>query len=141
MEDLTDFRRRCGLSGHAEREGKTSFLGFKTGPSSHGTPAAAGIALALKRAGAGEVEVILLEGEGGFTPGATHEIANSAWGLRLGILHLLLDWNDFGIDGHPSCDVSPGTPSTGAHRTDGGWLARQGGELGGDSQRPGIARE
>ena len=51
-EDLLLFRSRGGLSGHAEMAGKTLFLKFNTGPSGHGTPAAAGIALALKRAGA-----------------------------------------------------------------------------------------
>ncbi|OQY17799.1 MAG: hypothetical protein B6I35_14080 [Anaerolineaceae bacterium 4572_32.2] len=46
-EDLLDFRRRGGLSGHAEMEGKTLFLKFNTGPSGHGSPAATGAALAL----------------------------------------------------------------------------------------------
>ena len=48
-EDLLGFRRRGGLSGHAEMGGKTLFLKFNTGPSGHGGPAAAGEALALKR--------------------------------------------------------------------------------------------
>ncbi len=61
-EDLLGFRRRGGLSGHAEMEGKTLFLKFNTGPSGHGTPAAAGQALALKRAGAGDVKVFVFEG-------------------------------------------------------------------------------
>ena len=47
-EDLLDFRRRGGLSGHAEMEGKTLFLKFNTGPSGHGSPAAAGEALAFE---------------------------------------------------------------------------------------------
>ena len=51
-QDLLKFRRRGGLSGHAEMEGKTLFLKFNTGPSGHGSPASAGEALALKRAGA-----------------------------------------------------------------------------------------
>jgi len=51
-EDLLAFRRRGGLSGHVEMEGKTLFLKFNTGPSGHGNPAAAGEALALKRASA-----------------------------------------------------------------------------------------
>ena len=46
-EDLLGFRRRGGLSGHAEMGGKTLFLKFNTGPSGHGGPAAAGEALAL----------------------------------------------------------------------------------------------
>ncbi len=54
-----------GLSGHAEMEGKTLFLKFNTGPSGHGSPAAAGEALALKRAGAEGVKVFIFEGEGG----------------------------------------------------------------------------
>ncbi len=97
-QDLLGFRRRGGLSGHAEMEGKTLFLKFNTGPSGHGSPAAAGEALALKRAGAKGVRVFALEGEGGLTPGVVHETMNSAWGLGLDNLYFLVDWNDFGID-------------------------------------------
>ena len=50
--DLLGFRRNKGLAGHAEMEGKTLFLKFNTGPSGHGSPPAAGEAMALKRAGA-----------------------------------------------------------------------------------------
>jgi len=110
-EDLLGFRRRGGLSGHAEANGKTSFLKANTGPSGHGTPAAAGLAFALKRAGAGDVKVFLIEGEGGLTPGATHETLNSAWGMALDNLHFLVDWNDFGIDGHRTGAVLYGTPT------------------------------
>ncbi|MDX9784452.1 MAG: transketolase [Spirochaetia bacterium] len=99
-DDLLGFRRRGGLSGHAEMEGKTLFLKFNTGPSGHGSPAAAGQALALKRAGAGEVRVFIFEGEGGLTPGVTHETMNSAWGLGLDNLYYVVDWNDYGIDEH-----------------------------------------
>lgn len=109
-EDLLGFRRRGGLSGHAEMEGKTLFLKFNTGPSGHGSPAAAGEALALKRAGAHGVRVFMIEGEGGLTPGVVHETMNSAWGLGLDNLYLLVDWNDFGIDNHCVSDVVPGTP-------------------------------
>ena len=109
-EDLLGFRRRGGLSGHAEMGGKTLFLKFSTGPTGHGTPAAAGIALALKRAGAEGVKVFMMEGEGGLTAGATHETANSAWGLALDNLHFLVDWNDYGIDDHKAGDVLYGTP-------------------------------
>jgi transketolase len=109
-EDLPGFRRRGGLPGHAEMSGKTHFLKFNTGPSGHGLPVAAGQALALKRAGAGSVRVFALEGEGGLTAGAAHEVKNSAWGLGLANLHLLLDWNDFGIDPQRVSDVVPGTP-------------------------------
>ncbi len=109
-EDLLNFRRRGGLSGHAEMEGKTLFLKFNTGPSGHGSPAAAGEALALKRAGAGGVKVFAFEGEGGLTPGANHETFNSAWGLALDNLYYVVDWNDFGIDDHPVSSVVYGTP-------------------------------
>jgi transketolase len=109
-EDLLDFRRRGGLSGHAEMEGKTLLLKFNTGPSGHGCPAAVGEALALKRAGAEGVKVFILEGEGGLTPGAGHEAANSAWGMALDNLYLVLDWNDFGIDDHPVSSAVYGTP-------------------------------
>lgn len=109
-EDLLGFRRRGGLPGHAEMAGKTHFLKFNTGPSGHGLPVAAGQALALRRAGAGCVRVFALEGEGGLTPGAAHEVKNSAWGLGLANLHLLLDWNDFGIDPQRVSAVVPGGP-------------------------------
>ena len=110
QEDLARFRRHGGLSGHAEMEGKTLFLKWNTGPSGHGLPAAAGQALALKRAGAAEVKVVALEGEGGLTPGASHEAKNSAWGLGLNNLFFLVDWNDFGIDDRPTSSVVHGTP-------------------------------
>jgi transketolase len=118
-EDLLRFRRLGGLSGHAEMEGKTLFLKFNTGPSGHGSTAAVGEALALKRAGAEGVKVFVFEGEGGLTPGAGHEVMNSAWGLGLDNLCFVLDWNDFGIDAHPVSSVVYGTPSEwfGAH----GW--------------------
>lgn len=73
-------------------EGKSLFLKWNTGPSGHGLPAAAGQALALKRAGASDVKVVALEGEGGLTPGASHETKNSAWGLGLNNLFFLVDW-------------------------------------------------
>ena len=110
QEDLARFRRNGGLSGHAEMENKTLFLKWNTGPSGHGLPAAAGQALGLKRAGAGEVKVVALEGEGGLTPGASHEAKNSAWGLGLSNLFFLVDWNDFGIDDRPTSSVVHGTP-------------------------------
>jgi transketolase len=110
QEDLARFRRNGGLSGHAEMEGKTLFLKWNAGPSGHGLPAAVGQALALKKAGAGDVKVIALEGEGGLTPGASHEAKNSAWGLGLSNLFFLVDWNDYGIDDRPTSSVVHGTP-------------------------------
>ena len=109
-QDLLKFRRRGGLSGHAEMEGKTLFLKFNTGPSGHGSPASAGEAFALKRAGAKGVKVFALEGEGGLTPGVVHETMNSAWGLGLDNLYFLVDWNDFGIDERRCSSVVYGTP-------------------------------
>lgn len=118
-EDLLMFRRRGGLSGHAEMEGKTLFLKFNTGPSGHGNPAAAGEAVALKRAGAEGVKVFAVEGEAGLTPGVVHETLNSAWGLGLDNLFFLVDWNDYGIDDTPVSRVVYGSPNDwfGAH----GW--------------------
>ncbi|NMB90795.1 MAG: transketolase [Chloroflexi bacterium] len=110
-EDLAGFRRRGGLSGHAEMAGKTLFFKFNTGPSGHGGPAALGEALALQRAGAGQVRVFALEGEGGLTTGGTHEVLNSAWGLGLENLVYLIDWNDYGIDAHRLSQVVPQTPA------------------------------
>jgi transketolase len=109
-EDLLKLRRRGGLAGHAEMEGKTLFLKFNTGPSGHGMPPAAGEAMALKRAGVPDVNVFVIEGEGGLTPGASHETKNSAWGLGLANLVFLVDWNDFGIDERPASAVVHGTP-------------------------------
>ncbi|HEX4826414.1 MAG TPA: hypothetical protein VFV19_19095 [Candidatus Polarisedimenticolaceae bacterium] len=109
-KDLVNLRRRGGLPGHAEMEGKTLFLKWNTGPSGHGMPPAAGEALALKLAGASEVKVFVVEGEGGLTPGASHETKNSAWGLGLSNLVFLVDWNDFGIDDNPCSSVVHGTP-------------------------------
>ncbi len=109
-EHLLGFRRRFGLAGHAEMEGRTLFLKFNTGPSGHGSPAAAGEAFALKRSGAAGVRVFAFEGEGGLTAGASHETKNSAWGLGLGNLIYVVDWNDFGIDDHAVSSVVHGTP-------------------------------
>jgi transketolase len=109
-EDLRTFRHRGGLPGHAEMAGKTLFFKANTGPSGHGMPFAAGQALALKMAGAEGVKVFAVEGEGGLTPGATHETLNSAFGLGLSNLILLIDWNDFGIDERAASSVVYGTP-------------------------------
>jgi len=122
-EDLLKLRHRNGLPGHAEMAGKTLFLKFNTGPSGHGMPPSAGEALALKRAGAGEVRVFVLEGEGGLTAGASHETRNAAWGLGLSNLVFLIDWNDFGIDDFPASSVVPGTPAT--------WFGSYGWRVGG----------
>ncbi len=118
-EDLVTFRRNKGLSGHMEMEGKTLFHKFNSGPSGHALPAAAGEAMALKRAGASQVKVITFEGEGGFTTGVTHETQNSAWGLGLDNLYFVVDWNNYGIDDRPFSEVIYGDPATwfGAH----GW--------------------
>lgn len=111
-EDLLLLRRRGGLPGHAEMEGKTLFLKWNTGPSGHGSPPSAGEAVALKLAGCDEVKVFVVEGEGGLTPGASHETRNSAWGLGLNNLVYLVDWNDYGIDDPAISSVVPGTPQT-----------------------------
>jgi len=111
-EDLLTLRRNKGLPGHAEMAGKTLFFKFNTGPSGHGMPAAAGQALALKMAGCEQVRVFVLEGDGGLTPGASHETKNSAWGLGLNNLFFLIDWNDFGIDDMHISSVVHGSPQT-----------------------------
>ena len=109
-EDLLGLRRHGGLPGHAEMAGKTLFLKWNTGPSGHGMPPTVGEAVALKIAGAEEVKVFAVEGEGGLTPGASHETRNSAWGLGLSNLVFLLDWNDFGIDVNAVSSVVHGGP-------------------------------
>jgi transketolase len=110
-EDLLRLRRRGGLPGHAEFEGKTLLFRANTGPTGHGFPPAVGIAMALKRAGAESSRVFAIEGEGGTTAGAAHESMNSAWGLGLDNLYVLLDWNDFGIDHRAASSVVYGTPA------------------------------
>ncbi len=109
-EWLLRLRRHGGLPGHAEMEGRSLFLKFNTGPSGHGMPPAAGEALSLHLAGAGQVKVFVFEGEGGLTPGSAHETKNSAWGLGLDNLIFMVDWNDFGIDPRPASSVVAGTP-------------------------------
>jgi transketolase len=110
-EDLLWLRHNGHLPGHAEMEGKTLFFKFNTGPSGHGAPAALGEAMALKHAGAGEVKVFAVEGEGGHTAGAHHEVKNSAWGLGLDNLIYLFDWNDHGIDARAHSEVVHGSPA------------------------------
>jgi transketolase len=109
-EWLLRLRHRGGLPGHAEFEGRNLFCKYNTGPSGHGLSPATGEALALKRAGAEEVKVFTVEGEGGLTPGGAHEAKHTAWGLGLSNLVFLLDWNDFGIDPRPLSSVVYGTP-------------------------------
>ncbi len=109
-EDLLTLRRRGGLPGHAEAAGKTLFFKFNTGPSGHGSPAATGEAFALKYAGARGVKVFALEGEGGLTAGAIHEVKNTAWALGLDNLYYLVDWNDFGIDAQRVSSIVKGNP-------------------------------
>ena len=109
-EDLLNLRRRGGLPGHAEMEGKTLFLKANTGASGHGEPVAAGEAFALKHAGYDNVKVFNLEGEGGLTPGVVHETKNAAYGLGLGNLIFVIDWNDYGIDNRKFSEVVKGTP-------------------------------
>jgi len=109
-EDLLGFRNVGGLPGHAEMAQKNLFVKFNTGPSGHGAPPAAGEAIALKRAGATGVKVFGIEGEGGHTAGCWHETKNSAYGLGLDNLHMIMDWNDYGIDARSFSSVVAGTP-------------------------------
>ena len=109
-QDLLFLRHNKGLAGHAEMEGKSLFLKFNTGPSGHGAPAALGEAMALKHAGAGDVKVFAVEGEGGHSAGAHHEVKNSAYGLGLDNLIYLFDWNDHGIDSFANSEVMHGSP-------------------------------
>ena len=109
-EDLLKLRRRNGLSGHAEMEGKTLFFKYNTGPSGHGSAPAVGQALAMKYAGAEDVKVFAFEGEGGLTTGISHEARISAYGMGVGNLVYVVDWNNFGIDARPFSDIKAGTP-------------------------------
>ena len=109
-QELLWLRHNGHIPGHAEMEGNTLFFKFNTGPSGHGMPPAAGEALALKHAGASEVRVFAMEGEGGHTAGAHHETKNSAWGLGLDNLVVLMDWNDHGIDSFANSEVVHGHP-------------------------------
>ena len=108
-EDLLQLRHHGQLPGHAEMEGKTLFFKANTGPSGHGAPAALGQAMALKHSGS-KAKVFALEGEGGHSAGAHHEVKNSAFGLGLDNLIYLLDWNDHGIDTFANSTVVHGGP-------------------------------
>ncbi|MEZ6019979.1 MAG: transketolase [Planctomycetota bacterium] len=108
-EDLLWLRHVGHLQGHAEMEGKTLFFKANTGPSGHGAPFALGAAMALKHAGS-TAKVFALEGEGGHSAGAHHEVKNSAYGLGLDNLIYLLDWNDHGIDEFANSEVAFGSP-------------------------------
>ncbi len=109
-EDILGFRNVGGLPGHVEMAEKNLFVKFNTGPSGHGAPVCAGEAIALKRAGAKGVKVFGIEGEGGHTAGCWHETKNSAYGLGLDNMHMILDWNDFGIDPHTTSSIVAGSP-------------------------------
>lgn len=109
-EDLLGFRNVGGLPGHVEMAEKNLFVKFNTGPSGHGAPVCAGEAMALKHAGAKGVKVFGIEGEGGHTAGCWHETKNTAFGLGLDNLHMIIDWNDYGIDPHATSSIVHGTP-------------------------------
>jgi transketolase len=109
-KDLLSLRRRNGLSGHAEMEGKTLFFKYNTGPSGHGSAPAVGQALAMKHVGAEDVKVFAFEGEGGLTTGISHEARISAYGMGVGNLIYVVDWNDYGIDSRPFSEIKSGTP-------------------------------
>ncbi|MBC8426051.1 transketolase, partial [bacterium] len=109
-ENLLDFRNRGGLPGHVEMAHNNLFVKFNTGPSGHGGPVMTGEALALKRAGAEGVKVFGIEGEGGHTAGCWHETKNSAFGLGLDNMFVMMDWNDYGIDDQKISSVVNGTP-------------------------------
>ena len=108
--DLMTLRDLGGLPGHAEMAEKNLFCKANTGPSGHGAPIAAGQAMALKRAGATGVKVFGIEGEGGHTAGVWHETKNTAYGLGLDNLNMIIDWNDHGIDPHPTSSIVHGSP-------------------------------
>ena len=134
-QELLWLRHNGHLPGHAEMEGNTLFFKFNTGPSGHGAPAALGEAMALKHAGADGTRVFAMEGEGGHTAGAHHEVKNSAYGLGLDNLIYLFDWNDHGIDSFANSEVSMGTPED--------WFAPYGWRVSGTTEGesyPEIAR-
>ena len=120
-EDLLLFRRQGSkLDGHAVTT--TGMISYNTGPSGHGFPASLGIGIAADHAGA-PFRVFALEGEGGLTPGGTHEAQNAAWAAKLGNRFILLeDFNDESIDRTVS-DVVPGEPRAQweAH----GWIVKE----------------
>ncbi len=120
-EDLLKFRHRGGkLDGHAVTT--TGMIAYNTGPSGHGFPASLGMAIAADHACA-PFRIFVLEGEGGLTPGGTHEAQNAAWAAKMGSrLIMMEDFNDASIDRRVS-EVIPGAPRVQwkAH----GWIVRE----------------
>lgn len=120
-EDLLEFRRQGSkLDGHAVTT--TGMISYNTGPSGHGFPASLGIGIAADHANA-PFKIFVLEGEGGLTPGGTHEAQNAAWAAKLGNRFILLeDFNDESIDRKVS-EVIPGEPCVQweAH----GWVVKE----------------
>ena len=111
-QDLLGFRRRGGLPGHAEMAGQDALPEVQHRPL---RPRHARRRPARPWRSSGPApsrcKVFAFEGEGGLTPGATHETQNSAWGLGLDNLYFVVDWNDYGIDDHAvsaaSCTARP----------------------------------
>ena len=118
-EDLLKLRRRGGLPGHAEMEGKTLFLKFNTGPvrpwHAAGRRRGGGAQAGRRRGGQG------LRGRGRGRPDARRHPRDAQLGLgpRPVNLVFLVDWNDFGIDDPPISWSCTARPRSGSRRY--GW--------------------
>jgi len=102
-EQLADFRRWGGPSGHVES--LYALADTSTGSSGHGLSAALGFALLHRSCGLG-TKVFAIAGDAETEEGMSYEARNLAANLGVENLIVALDYNRFGIDG-PITEVLP----------------------------------
>jgi len=102
-EQLADFRRWGGPSGHVESQ--YALADTSTGSSGHGLSAALGFALLHRSCGL-KTRVFAIAGDAETEEGMSYEARNLAANLGVDNLIVALDYNHFGIDG-PITEVLP----------------------------------
>src|SRR3990167_9334482 len=100
-EDLARFRHILGPPGHIES--CCALADASTGSSGHGFSTALGMATLHKSCGLG-TKVFVVAGDAETEEGISYEFRNKAISLGMDNLTVMLDWNEFGIDG-PVTDV------------------------------------
>ena len=101
LADLTRFRHILGPPGHIEA--CCALADATTGSSGHGFSTALGMATLHKSCGLG-TKVFVVAGDAETEEGISYEFRNKAISLGMDNLTVMLDWNEFGIDG-PITDV------------------------------------